>query len=92
VRGVLPGQSAVENQTGVFFDGQSTSKVVEAIHDFESKENEFSPQAIREHSLQFDSTIFKSRMADFIRFALLDFKNRGLRKDVSEGQLFVDNL
>jgi glycosyltransferase involved in cell wall biosynthesis len=78
VRGVLPGQSSIENQTGVFFTEQSTSKVVEAIHNFESKEHEFSPQAIREHSLQFDSAIFKSRMADFIRFSLLNFKNNNL--------------
>jgi len=84
VRGVLPGQSAVKSQTGVFFTEQSTSKVVEAIHDFESREQEFSPQAIHKHSLQFDSTIFKSKMAEFIRCALLDFKNRNLRQDVAE--------
>ena len=84
VRGVLPGQSAVKSPTGVFFTEQSTSKVVEAIHDFESREQEFSPQAIHKHSLQFDSTIFKSKMAEFIRCALLDFKNRNLRQDVAE--------
>ena len=83
VRGVLPGQSAVENRTGVFFVEQSTSKMIEAIRDFESMEHEFNPQAIRKHSLQFDSTIFMSKMAEFFRFALLDFENRNLKQDVA---------
>jgi hypothetical protein len=42
----------------------------------ESMEHEFCPQAIREHSLQFDSAIFKRRISEFVAFALEDFKPR----------------
>jgi glycosyltransferase involved in cell wall biosynthesis len=76
VRGQLPNGPAIDNPTGVFFTGQSSSSLVEAILHFESKENQFLPQVIREHSLQFDSTLFKSKFSDFVRFALKDFVQR----------------
>jgi glycosyltransferase involved in cell wall biosynthesis len=77
VRGSLPDEPTVENPTGVFFARQSSSSLVKAILHFESKRDEFCPQNIREHSLQFDSAIFKHRIADFIRFAVKDFNSRG---------------
>jgi glycosyltransferase involved in cell wall biosynthesis len=76
VRGDLPDEPAVDNPTGVFFTDQSASSLVGAILDFESKEDQFSPQAIRKHSLQFDKAVFKSQFADFVRFAIKDFMNR----------------
>lgn len=76
VRGVLAGHDQVRNQTGVFFSEQSTSSLVEAILDFESREHEFCPATIREHSLQFDSDLFKSRMEDLVRAAVQDFRSR----------------
>jgi glycosyltransferase involved in cell wall biosynthesis len=76
VRGVLPGKNAMENPTGVFFTDQSSSSLVKAIVDFESMEREFCPQTIHEHSLQFDKEIFKLRIAEFMRFAVKDFKER----------------
>ena len=88
----MPGQPITENQTGVFFAEQLSSSVIEAIHDFESKEHKFSPQAIREYSLQFDNALFKSRMAEFVRHALLDFKSlteAGCRRG-STGDRFPD--
>jgi hypothetical protein len=45
------------------------------------------PQAIREHSLQFDGAIFKSKMADFIRFALKDFAERNQGLNFRSGSL-----
>jgi len=83
VRGALPDKAAVENPTGVFFADQSSSSLVKAILHFESKQDEFCPQTIREHSLQFDGAIFKNRIADFIRFAVKDFKDRGRVEELS---------
>jgi len=85
VRGAFPGQANVENPTGVFFKQPSLPSLVEAICYFESIESEFSSQAIREHSLQFDSAIFKQRIADFMRFALKDFNDRNNGMDISSG-------
>lgn len=84
VRGVLPGEPSVEHPTGVFFSDQSSSGLVRAILDFESREAEFSPQTIREHSLQFDSERFKRSIASFILTAIRDFKGRDRREGSSQ--------
>jgi len=76
VRGVLPDEAAMEDPTGLFFTEQSSTAMVEAILHFESMEAEFCPRMIREHSLQFDREIFKNKMADFIRFAVAEFRER----------------
>jgi glycosyltransferase involved in cell wall biosynthesis len=76
VRGNLPGRAVLDNPTGVFFTEQSLASLMKAILEFESKEHDFCPQTIREHSLQFDAAIFKDRMADFVSLALKDFKDR----------------
>jgi len=76
VRGQLPNGPAVDNPTGVFFADQSPASLVRAILDFEATEDQFNPQTIREHSHQFDSTIFKTKFTDFVHFALKDFKDR----------------
>ena len=76
VRGNLPDEPPADNPTGVFFTSQSASSLVGAILDFESKEDQFRPQTIREHSLQFDKAIFKAQFTDFVRFAMRDFMNR----------------
>lgn len=78
VHASLPGKAPVDHPTGVFFGEQSLSSLKEAILDFESKEQDFCSQTIREHSLQFDSSIFKEQMADFISFALRDFNDSDL--------------
>jgi glycosyltransferase involved in cell wall biosynthesis len=75
VRGSLPGKVPVDHPTGVFFVEQSLSSLTDAILDFESKEQDFCSRTIREHSLQFDSAVFKDQMADFVCFALKDFKD-----------------
>ncbi len=76
VRGALPRRPAVENPTGIFFAEQSVSSLTEAILQFEAQQDRFSPEAIRQHSLQFDSAVFKSRAEEFFRFAVSDFRSR----------------
>jgi glycosyltransferase involved in cell wall biosynthesis len=76
VRGIFPDEIRVENPTGVFFREQSLSGLTKAMLEFEAMEHEFCPQTIREHSLQFDSAIFKRRISEFVAFALEDHKAR----------------
>lgn len=76
ISGDLPGQAQVKNPTGLFFTEQTSSSLVKAILEFESKEHEFCPEAIREHSMQFDCELFKIRIAKFVRFAVREFKAR----------------
>jgi glycosyltransferase involved in cell wall biosynthesis len=88
VRGIFPDEARVENPTGVFFTDQSLSGVTKAILEFESMEHEFRPQAIREHSLQFDSAKFKRRISEFVVFALEDFTARNRLDSACPGNLF----
>jgi glycosyltransferase involved in cell wall biosynthesis len=76
VRGIFPDETGVENPTGIFFTDQTPSGIMNAILEFESIEHQFPPQSIHEHSLQFDSAIFKQRISEFISWALEDFKSR----------------
>jgi glycosyltransferase involved in cell wall biosynthesis len=76
VRGILPDEAGIEDPTGVFFTEQTSSALEKAILDFEAMEGEFCPRTIREHSLQFDRETFKVRIADFVRFALAEFRER----------------
>jgi glycosyltransferase involved in cell wall biosynthesis len=87
VRGIYPGEGRVDNPTGVFFTDQSVSGLTKAMLEFESMEREFRPQAIREHSLQFDSGIFKRRISEFVAFALEDFKARQRMDGAGTGNL-----
>jgi len=92
VRGILPGEVGVENPTGVFFTEQSLPGLTEAILNFESKEHEFRPQSIRDHSLQFDSAIFKRRIREFITFALEDFGVRNRTNNARAGDNAIVKL
>ena len=76
VRGALPNGPAMAKSTGLFFAEQSAASLTEAILDFESKEESFRPENIRAHSLQFDESVFKEKMAEFLQFAVDDFRSR----------------
>jgi glycosyltransferase involved in cell wall biosynthesis len=87
VRGAFPDEAQVENPTGVFFTDQSFSGLMKAMLKFESMEHEFRPQTIREHSLQFDSAIFKRRISEFVVRALEDFRVRNRMDSACAGNL-----
>ncbi len=84
VRGILPGETGMENPTGVFFTEQTSSSIERAILNFEAMEDEFCPRTIREHSLQFDAETFKSRIAEFVRVAVAEFRERSRVEDFAE--------
>jgi len=92
VRGVFPNETFANNSTGLFFTDQSTSGLVRAILDFESKEYEFCPQTIQKHSLKFDSELFKNRIAKFVRFAVKDFRDRSRLEDPARERRVVSDL
>lgn len=56
--------------TGLFFQNQSVFALSSAILDFESRERQFHPPAIREWALQFDSTHFIERFHGFLHKAV----------------------
>jgi glycosyltransferase involved in cell wall biosynthesis len=88
VRGILPNEAALENPTGVFFTEQSLSGLTQAMLEFESIEHQFQPEIIREHSLQFDSAIFKQRISEFVASAVSDFRAGNQADNISADKVF----
>ena len=54
----------VTKKTGVFFEEQTVESLNKAIEKIETMEFDF--EAIKQHALQFDQTIFKKQIIDFI--------------------------
>jgi len=76
VRGIFPNDAELTNPTGIFFTERSLSGLTTAMLEFESMEQEFRPEIIREHSLQFDGAIFKRRISEFIAYAVGNFRSK----------------
>jgi glycosyltransferase involved in cell wall biosynthesis len=51
-------------RTGILFHEQSVASLLDALRRF--GEIEFSPQDIRRHALQFDRSVYKERMMDYV--------------------------
>ncbi len=59
--------------TGVFFPEESSDHLAEAIRTFETMEDIFHPADIRAHALQFDTSIFRTAIEEYLRNALTEF-------------------
>jgi len=77
VRGLSPGDDFVDSCTGIFFEKQTVSDLVDAISRFERYESQFCPDTIRDFSLQFASARFKTEITQFITSRYDQFKNSG---------------
>lgn len=73
VRGIWSASEFHERATGVFFRRQAVEDVVGAIEEFELVERRFVPEYIREHAMEFDSAVFRTRLADYVEHALSEF-------------------
>ncbi len=59
----------VTAETGVFFQEQTVDGLCAAVTEFEAREREFQPEAIRRHALTFDRPGFKARLGAAIAAA-----------------------
>ncbi|MFA3784114.1 glycosyltransferase [Melioribacteraceae bacterium 4301-Me] len=53
-----------ENSTGIFFYEQTSDALINAVKIFDKKY--FDPQRIRQHALQFDRSLFKEKLKNYI--------------------------
>jgi len=65
-------ESIKQDETGLFFNEQTASSLVEAIKNFHPEK--FNPKLIRQHALKFDKEIFKKKIKDFVEES---YENRG---------------
>lgn len=59
-------ETVVENQTGIFFNEQTESAIIEAVKKFERNKQLFNPVIIRKHAEKFSEERFKNEIKEFI--------------------------
>jgi glycosyltransferase involved in cell wall biosynthesis len=64
IKGKFTGQPLEAEDTGVYFNEQSTSSLINAVFYFEENYNNFNPRNIREFALTFDKEIFKKNIKE----------------------------
>ncbi len=57
-------ETVVPGKTGIFFEEQSADSLIDAVKRFEK--TEFNPELIRNHSLNFDTEIFRHKLYEHI--------------------------
>ena len=70
-------QASTSQPTGVFFYEQKPEALINAIKHFESIEPQFDSDAIRNHALKFDGSVYKKRMKNFIQERIEQEPNSG---------------
>ncbi len=68
-------ESVVSGVTGMFFDEQSTDSIIKAVNNFENNEDRFDYGKIAEHSKNFSTEQFKSKLDDFVKRSYEEFRN-----------------
>jgi glycosyltransferase involved in cell wall biosynthesis len=74
-------ETVVDNDTGIFFDEQSSEKIKEAVINFGSKK--FDPKIIREHAVLFSKKRFEKEIKEFVE-AKYKAHQESLKQDKSE--------
>lgn len=67
-------ETVLENKTGVFFPEQTLDAVVQAVRDFEKKEDKWNYSAIRRHAAGFSRTRFESEFKALAEQKYLEHK------------------
>lgn len=69
--GVL--ETVIEHKTGLFFEEQTVSSIIEAVIHFEKNQDAFCPEIIRSHGLGFNEERFKKEYQSYIHEKLKEF-------------------
>jgi glycosyltransferase involved in cell wall biosynthesis len=78
IRAPFAGKDSVDNSCGgIFFSRQTADSVADAILEFETSEQVFSPPEIARGTVRFSKERFKREMADTVSSHLREFRNGG---------------
>jgi len=69
--GVL--ETVIEGRTGMFFRNQSVESLIEAVEDFDRREDGFDPKEIRENAERFGTKRFGGEFKDFVDTKIKEF-------------------
>jgi glycosyltransferase involved in cell wall biosynthesis len=68
-------ETVIDGKTGIFFREQTVESLIEAIKDFEKKENTFDPFEIRKNAEKFNKERFKKEFKEFVDQKIEEFSN-----------------
>lgn len=66
-------ESVIENKTGIFFKEQTVEGLIEAVNDFEKKQDKFDYNEIRKNAERFDKERFNREFKEFVDGKVKDF-------------------
>jgi len=69
-------ESVIDGKTGILFDKQTKDSIISAVKKFESSENNFDTEFIREHSKKFSRNKFEDNIRIFVDEKVKLFFNR----------------
>ncbi len=72
----IPVQEKVSKATALFFDEQTVESLIYAVQKFETIENQFDPQFIRQHAERFDESLFIEQIRQFVQEKYMSFKKQ----------------
>jgi len=72
-------ETVIPNETGLFFEEQSISAIVEAVERFERGKNQFEPERIRMHADKFSRDRFKRELSNLVE---QEWHNHNTRRNV----------
>jgi glycosyltransferase involved in cell wall biosynthesis len=64
--------TVIPGRTGVLFQNQTVEVLMDALQHFD--DTKYDPQVIRDHALQFDSSVFEERITGFVEKAFHEFR------------------
>ncbi len=59
-------ETTVPNKTSILFKEQTPAALIDAVKEFESRENSFDPNVIRSYALKFDKTVFMQKFREYV--------------------------
>jgi glycosyltransferase involved in cell wall biosynthesis len=65
--------TVIPSKTGVLFQNQTVEDLMDALGHFDA--TAYDPQVIRDHALQFDSSVFEQQITHFVEQAYREFKS-----------------
>lgn len=68
-------ETVIENETGLFFETQEVKAIIDAVKDFEKKQDLFDPKVIRRHAEKFSAEIFKEEYKNFVMKKYNEFRS-----------------
>lgn len=69
-------ETVIDGVTGIFFEDQTPWSLVDAVREF--KPEVFDPKRIREYAMNFDTSIFKRKIAEFVEKSYKEHKAKNL--------------